>query len=99
MYALHVEDESKDADEYSSVFKFNQPIAIPSYLIALAVGEMEARSVGPRSSVWAEPSVVDEAASEFANIDKFLTVGEELLGPYVWGIYDVSFVKFLLLML
>ena len=49
---------------------------IPSYLLALAVGDLESRRIGPRSQVWSEPSVVDAAAYEFANTDKYLTTGE-----------------------
>ncbi len=49
--------------------------AIPSYLLALAVGELESRRIGPRSHVWSEPSVVEAAAYEFANTDKYLQTG------------------------
>jgi leukotriene-A4 hydrolase len=44
-----------------TTFSFEQPIPIPSYLIALAVGRLEPRRVGPRSLVWAEPDIVDAA--------------------------------------
>ena len=53
-----------------------QPVPIPSYLLALAVGDLESRRIGPRSQVWSEPSVVDAAAYEFANTDKYLTTGD-----------------------
>ena len=52
-----------------------QPVPIPSYLLALAVGDLESRRIGPRSQVWSEPSVVDAAAYEFANTDNYLTTG------------------------
>jgi len=32
-------------------FKFKQEVPIPSYLLALAVGELEYRQIGPRSKV------------------------------------------------
>lgn len=47
------------------------------------------RRVGPRSSVWAERSVVAKAAKEFAEIEQMLTAAEHLCGPYVWKVYDV----------
>lgn len=71
------------------VFTFSQPVPIPSYLIAIAVGDLAFRDIGPRSRVYAEPSVVDSAAWEFAETEAFLSAGENLLGPYVWGRYDI----------
>jgi len=70
-------------------FSFKQEIPICSYLIALAVGELESREIGPRSKVWSEKDMVDAAAFEFAQTETFLKIGEDLLGPYVWGRYDI----------
>jgi hypothetical protein len=53
------------------------------------VGELESRPVGPRSVVWGEPAVVEAAAAEFIDTERFLAAGEALMGPYVWGRYDV----------
>jgi leukotriene-A4 hydrolase len=47
-------------------YKFEQNTTIPSYLIAIAVGNLVSREIGPRSSVWCEPEMVDSAAWEFA---------------------------------
>ena len=68
-------------------FRLEQPI--PPYLFALAVGDLAFRAVGPRSGVWAEPSVVDSAAREFAEIEQMIAAAEQLYGPYRWGRYDV----------
>mgnify|MGYP003312256122 CR=1 FL=1 len=38
---------------------------IPSYLVALAVGDLAFRPLSDRAGVFAEPSVVDVAAAEF----------------------------------
>src|SRR6185436_14049891 len=62
---------------------------IPSYLIALAAGDLAFRSLGPRSGVYAEPSVVDAAAFEFADTEPMIHAVEELYGPYRWGRYDL----------
>ncbi|KAF8069679.1 lkhA [Scenedesmus sp. PABB004] len=70
-------------------FFFSQAVPIPSYLIALAVGELESRELSDRSRVWSEPSVVDAAAYEFAETAKFLDAAEALAGRYVWGRYDL----------
>lgn len=70
-------------------FYFSQKVPIPSYLLALAVGNIEGRQVGPRTTVWSEPEVVEAAASEFRDTNLFLKTAEELLTPYVWGVYDI----------
>ncbi|XP_069401160.1 aminopeptidase B isoform X1 [Ovis canadensis] len=71
-------------------FRMSQPI--PSYLIALAIGDLVSAEVGPRSRVWAEPCLIDAAKEEYDGvIEEFLATGEKLFGPYVWGRYDVLF--------
>lgn len=72
-----------------SEFSFKQPEPIPSYLLALAVGALDKREIGPRSHVWSEPAMVDAGAYEFANTEKFLAAGEAICGPYSWGHYDI----------
>ncbi|BBH18034.1 aminopeptidase [Nocardioides baekrokdamisoli] len=68
-------------------FAMTQPV--PAYLIALAVGPFEFRSTGPRTGVYAEPSLVDAAAWEFANGEEQIQAAEALYGPYRWDIYDL----------
>lgn len=68
-------------------FVMDRPI--PPYLIALAAGELAFQPTGPRTGVWAEPSVVARAASEFSDMEKMLEAAERLYGDYRWGRYDV----------
>ncbi len=70
-------------------FRFSMPQPIPSYLLAIAVGDLEVRETGPRSAVYAEPSVVDKAAREFADTEKMIETTEKMYGPYRWGRYDI----------
>lgn len=70
-------------------FAFRMPQAIPSYLIALAVGDVVFASLGPRTGVYAEPSVLPLAAREFADTEKMVETAERLFGPYRWGRYDI----------
>lgn len=70
-------------------FSFEMRYPIPCYLIALAAGELEFRSMSPRTGIWAEPSVADAAAWEFADTEKMIEVIEKLYGPYRWGRYDI----------
>ncbi len=68
---------------------FEMPQAIPSYLIAIAIGDLAFRKMSDRTGVWAEPSVVDAAAREFEDTEKMITTTESLYGPYRWGRYDL----------
>jgi hypothetical protein len=70
-------------------YRFEMKRAIPPYLIALAVGDLAFRVVGPRTGVYAEPGVVDKAAVEFADMEKMVKATEGLYGPYRWGRYDI----------
>jgi len=72
-----------------STFRFHMPQPIPSYLLALAVGELESRDISPRVRVWAEPVTVEKAAWEFAETETFVAKAEALFGPYDWDRYDM----------
>ncbi|MBI3565730.1 MAG: M1 family metallopeptidase [Elusimicrobia bacterium] len=71
------------------VFRFKMPQPIPSYLLALAVGELEGRDLSHRSRVWAEPATVGAAASEFAGVEEMIRAAESLFGPYDWDRFDM----------
>jgi aminopeptidase N len=68
-------------------FKMAQPI--PSYLLAIAIGEIEVRNLGPRSAVYAEPARIEAAAYELADTEKMIAAAESLYGPYRWERYDM----------
>lgn len=70
-------------------FKFRMPQAIPPYLLALAVGELASREIGPRSRIFAEPSTVDMAAYEFGEVESMIRTAEGLFGPYDWERFDL----------
>jgi aminopeptidase N len=84
---MAAEDRSDPATP--GLFRFHMPQPIPSYLFALAVGELEHRALGLRSGVWAEPATVDPAAWEFADTEEMMAAAEALYGPYRWGRYDL----------
>jgi leukotriene-A4 hydrolase len=75
--------------EGGRAFRFRLDTPVPPYLIALAVGDLAFRATGPRTGVWTEPSVLDRAAYELAELEKFVDAAEALYGPYRWGRYDV----------
>lgn len=68
-------------------FKMAQPI--PSYLLAIAIGEIDVRNLGPRSAVYAEPARIEAAAYELADTEKMISAAEGLYGPYRWERYDM----------
>ena len=74
---------------YASFFAFKMPQPIPSYLFALAVGNLTFRKLGPRTGIYAEPELIEAAAWEFAENETKMTEAEKLLGPYLWGRYDL----------
>ena len=73
----------------STVFRFRMPQPIPSYLFALAVGNLDFRELGPRTGIYAEPETIQAAAWEFAENEAKIIEAEKLLGPYLWGRYDL----------
>ncbi|KAL3321046.1 Leukotriene A-4 hydrolase [Cichlidogyrus casuarinus] len=68
---------------------FEQKIPIPSYLFSIAAGALASKSIGPRSCVWAEPSLVEESVNEFSQCEEMLKAAESFCGPYMWGVYDL----------
>lgn len=73
----------------SGEYHFEMKQAIPSYLLALSVGNLGFKSVGFRSGVYAEPEILEDAAKEFEDMEKMLDLAEDLYGPYRWERYDV----------
>lgn len=71
------------------VYRFRMRQPVPSYLMAVAVGDLEFRPLGSRAGVYAERPVVGKAAREFADLPRMMAAAERLYGPYRWGRYDV----------
>jgi hypothetical protein len=58
-------ESTTDNGDNTKTYHFKQNTTIPSYLIAIAAGNLVGREIGPRSTVWCEPEVVEQAAWEF----------------------------------
>jgi aminopeptidase N len=71
------------------VYTFEMPQPVPSYLLALAVGDIDYRALGPRTGVYAEPSMLERAGWEFSDLEQMIATAERLYGPYRWDQYDV----------
>jgi aminopeptidase N len=70
-------------------WKFTMPQRVPAYLIAIAIGELEGRSLGKRTAIYAEPQRIKAAAYEMADTEKMVAAAESLYGRYRWGRYDM----------
>ncbi|KAM3511846.1 hypothetical protein MY11210_004537 [Beauveria gryllotalpidicola] len=72
------------------VYEFAQDVPIPSYLFAVASGDIRTARIGARSSVASGPDEVDGCQWELRrDMDKFLDAAEKLIFPYRWGEYNV----------
>ncbi|MGY1530920.1 M1 family metallopeptidase [Luteimonas sp. A649] len=70
-------------------YSFSMPQRIPSYLMAIAAGDLVFKPISARSGVWAEPGMVDRAVAEFEDTEKMIATAESLYGPYRWERYDL----------
>ncbi len=71
------------------IYRFSMPQRIPAYLLAIAAGDLAFAALGRRSGVYAEPSLLDRSAHEFADTEKMMESAERLYGPYRWDRYDI----------
>uniref|UniRef100_A0A1L8DPB1 Putative aminopeptidase n=1 Tax=Nyssomyia neivai TaxID=330878 RepID=A0A1L8DPB1_9DIPT len=78
-----------EKDKKPGCTTFEQTVPIPSYLLAIVVGDLVSEDLSPITRVWAERDVVKEAAEEFSETSTFLEKAIEICGPYVWKRYDV----------
>ncbi len=75
------------AGRHQVTFEMRQPI--PPYLFAFAVGDLERQELGRRSAVYAEPSQLSAAATEFKEVEAMIREAERLFGPYEWERFDI----------
>ena len=68
---------------------FAMDLPVPSYLIALACGDLVRAELSPRCAVWAEPATIGLAARELEDMEAMVAACEQLFGPYRWGRYDL----------
>jgi aminopeptidase N len=74
---------------HNGEYAFDMPQPVPSYLIALAVGDLKFKETGPRSGVYAEKPLIKAAAKEFADTEAMIAAGEKLFGMYRWTRCDI----------
>lgn len=84
------EPEAVEAGE-EKLYRFEQKVPIPSYLFALASGDIVTAKIGKRSVVATGPNELEACKGEFEeDMDKFMDAAESVTGvPYQWGEYNV----------
>lgn len=70
-------------------YTFKMPQKIPSYLMAIAAGDLAFKRISDRSGVWAEPTMLDKSVKEFEDTERMIATAEALYGPYRWDRYDM----------
>lgn len=72
------------------LYTFEQKVPIPSYLFALASGDIAQAPIGPRSFVATGPGELKSCQWEFErDMEKFMEAAERIVFPYKWGQYNV----------
>lgn len=62
---------------------------MPSYVIALVVGDLQTKKIGERVNVITEPGQMQEVADQLQDLGRYLAKTEEYLTNYVWGDYNI----------
>ncbi len=84
MSANNTPDTALDGDYF-----FSMPQAIPSYLIAISVGDLKFKAMSKQTGIYAEQSILDAAVAEFDDTQAMIDASEKLFGAYRWGRYDL----------
>lgn len=80
----------KEGKPGTLLYSFHQKIPMPSYLFALASGDLASASIGPRSQVWTGPEELTAAQWEFeADTEKYIQIAEKIVYEYPWTTYNV----------
>jgi leukotriene-A4 hydrolase len=71
------------------IYHFEMKQAIPSYLIAIAVGDLVYEKLGENCGVYSEPNLIDKCVYEFEELPLMIQSAEKLFGKYQWEQYDI----------
>jgi len=87
MAVMSATNPTEKSEDGVYTFKMEQPI--PAYLLALAIGDLTFASLGDRTGVYAEPSMLEASTYELGEMEDMMKIAEGLYGPYQWDRYDV----------
>lgn len=72
------------------LYTFQQDVPMPSYLFAVASGDLASASIGPRSTVWTGPEELTASQWEFEkDTESYIQTAEKIVYPYAWTTYNV----------
>lgn len=72
------------------LYTFHQKTPMPSYLYAVASGDLASASIGPRSTVWTGPEELTDCQWEFEeDTERYIQAAEQIVYPYAWTTYNV----------
>ncbi|MEE9272548.1 MAG: M1 family metallopeptidase [Robiginitomaculum sp.] len=83
---MSAEQNGKDAN---GEYHFKMPQPIPSYLLAIAVGDIKFKAINDHIGVYAEQYILDAATKEFEETPRMEEATARLYGPYRWNRYDL----------
>ena len=83
---MSAEQSGRNAD---GAYTFNMPQPVPSYLLAIAAGDIKFKAINDHIGVYAEEYILDASVEEFAETPDMEAANEALYGPYRWGRYDL----------
>lgn len=87
---LSTGSEKFDPKTGTLAYTFKQEIPIPSYLLALASGDIAAAAIGPRSTVHTGPEELCKCKYELeGDTERFIKIAEGIVFPYTWTTYNV----------
>ena len=70
-------------------YSFKMPLPVPSYLMALSIGDLAYKAYDNRCGIYAEPVMLGKAFHEFSDLPAMIASAEQLYGKYPWIQYDV----------
>jgi aminopeptidase N len=87
MAVMSAKNQKKKNSE--GIYQFRMTKAIPSYLIALAVGDLKYHAFSKNTGVYCEPELMNASKNEFVDLPKMFNAAERLYGKYQWEQYDL----------
>ena len=87
MAVMSAKNKRENISNGNYFFEMKKPI--PSYLIALAVGDLSYQSLGPNTGFYCEPELAKACLFEFQDLQKMMQAAEKIYGKYQWGKYDL----------
>lgn len=81
-------EDVEGSDE--KIYTFTQKVLMPSYLFAIASGDIKSAKIGPRSTVWTGPDELAGSKWELEqDTETFIKAAEKIVYDYAWGTYNV----------